>query len=91
MKYILKISNTFKKDVKLLNKRGYNISLLTNIIKKLSDDIELESIYDDHKLKGNFKDFRCCHITSDWLLIYKKNDKELILYLTRTGTHSDIY
>lgn len=91
MKYTVKYSNTFKKDVKLLNKRGYDISLLMDIIKKLSNDYTLEPIYDDHKLKGNLKDFRCCHITSDWLLFYKKNDKELILLLTRTGTHSDIY
>ncbi|MDD7185979.1 MAG: type II toxin-antitoxin system mRNA interferase toxin, RelE/StbE family, partial [Oscillospiraceae bacterium] len=34
---------------------------------------------------------RECHILPDWLLIYEIADDELILYLTRTGTHSDLF
>lgn len=48
----------------------------------------------DHNLKGNYSDFRKCHITPDWLLIYKieKIEKnELILSLIKTGTHSDLF
>jgi len=34
---------------------------------------------------------RECHITPDWLLIYEVDGDELILYLTRTGSHSDLF
>ena len=44
----------------------------------------------DHSLIGNYKGCRECHITPDWLLIYEISDDEIILYLTRTGTHSDL-
>ena len=91
MKYVIKYSNSFKKDLKLLIKRGYDIIPLLNIINRIANDEVLESIYDDHPLKGNLKEYRCCHITSDWLLFYKKNKKDLILIMSRTGTHSDLY
>lgn len=45
----------------------------------------------DHNLKGNYSDFRKCHITPDWLLIYKIEKNELILSLIKTGTHSDLF
>ena len=44
-----------------------------------------------HGLSGNFADYRECHITPDWLLVYQIDDSELILYLTRTGSHSDLF
>ena len=47
--------------------------------------------YKDHELIGDFKGCRECHITPDWLLIYEIYEDELILYLTRTGTHSDLF
>ncbi|MDE7288914.1 MAG: type II toxin-antitoxin system YafQ family toxin, partial [Oscillospiraceae bacterium] len=47
--------------------------------------------YKDHWLKGNFEGCRECHIQPDWLLIYEVDNGDLILYLTRTGTHSDLF
>ncbi|HOE89049.1 MAG TPA: type II toxin-antitoxin system YafQ family toxin [Sphaerochaeta sp.] len=47
--------------------------------------------YRDHGLSGNDKGCRECHIAPDWLLIYEISGSELILYLTRTGTHSDLF
>ena len=52
---------------------------------------KLPEKYCDHPLFGNYKDFRECHIQPDWLLIYSIDDKDLELYLFRTGTHSDLY
>ena len=91
MKYEVKPSNQFKKDVKLAQKRGYNINLLTNVIKKLANGETLDAIYRDHQLSGNYGSFRECHIQPDWLLIYEIEDDKLILYLSRTGTHSDLF
>ncbi|BEU87246.1 hypothetical protein TAMA11512_07100 [Selenomonas sp. TAMA-11512] len=45
----------------------------------------------DHALQGEYKGCRACHIAPDWLLIYELTETELILYLTRTGTHSDLF
>ncbi|MBQ6557765.1 MAG: type II toxin-antitoxin system YafQ family toxin [Clostridia bacterium] len=87
----IKYEATFKKDFKRIVKRGYDIRLLENVIEILANEQPLPAKYKDHNLTGNYVDFRECHITSDWLLIYKVNNAELILYLTRTGTHSDLF
>ena len=91
MKYEVKPSNQFKKDLKLAAKRGYKIELLTDVIKKLANGETLESKYKDHQLSGNFGFYRECHIQPDWLLIYEIDGEELILLLSRTGTHSDLF
>ena len=74
-----------------MQKRGYNLSLLTEVLKLLADGEPLPAKYKDHNLTGNFKGCRECHITPDWLLIYEVSNGDLILYLTRTGTHSDLF
>lgn len=84
-------SNRFKKDLKLAIKRGYDIDLLEEVVNKLAKGEALEQKYRDHELSGDFKGLRECHITPDWLLIYQIVDSELILYLSRTGTHSDLF
>ena len=81
----------FKKDLKLAKKRGYDLSLLTSVVDTLAMGQPLAEKYKDHNLVGNYKGCRECHITPDWLLIYEVSDNELILYLTRTGTHSDLF
>ena len=84
-------SNTFKKELKTMIKRGYDISLLGEIVNKLANGEELPERNRDHALVGNYKGYRECHIKPDWLLIYQIEDQELILYLTRTGTHADLF
>ena len=84
-------SNRFKKDLKLAIRRGYNISLLEELVNKLAMGEILEKKYRDHELSGDFKGLRECHITPDWLLVYQIVDSELVLYLSRTGTHSDLF
>ena len=64
---------------------------LTEIIKLLADGSELPPKYHDHELKGNYGGCRELHIQPDWLLIYEIQAEDLILYLTRTGTHSDLF
>lgn len=91
MKYTVKPTTKFQRDLKRIQKRGYDISLLTNIIKKLANGEQLPEKNRDHSLNGDFVNCRECHITPDWLLIYEIDNGELILYLTRTGTHSDLF
>ena len=84
-------SNRFKKDLKLALRRGYRIELLEEVVNKLADGIVLEPKFKDHELAGEFKGLRECHITPDWLLIYQVIENDLVLYLSRTGTHSDLF
>ena len=84
-------SNRFRKDLKLAIRRGYNIELLEEVVTKLASGISLEAKHKDHELSGDFKGLRECNITPDWLLIYQVIENELVLYLSRTGTHSDLF
>lgn len=89
--YAVKPTSRFQRDVKLASRRGYKMSLLTDTIKMLAAGENLPAKYRDHPLGGDYTGCRECHITPDWLLIYEINNGELILYLTRTGTHSDLF
>lgn len=89
--YRIRPSAKFQKDLKRIQKRGYDITLLKDVLNLLVNGKILPIKYKDHNLSGNFKGCRECHITPDWLLIYEISDDELILYLTRTGSHSDLF
>lgn len=90
-KYDVIFTPNFKRDYKLAKKRGYEIELLKEIVRKLANGEELPERNRDHALTGVYKGCRECHIKPDWLLIYQIVDEELILFLTRTGTHSDLF
>ncbi len=85
------LSNRFKKDLKTASKRGYNLNLLNEIVNMLASNQELPVKNRDHELSGDYSGFRECHIAPDWLLIYRIVDEDLVLYLMRTGTHSDLF
>lgn len=87
----LVITNQFKKDLKRIRKRGYNLNLLDNVLKTLQNEVPLDDKYRDHALVGDYIGFRECHIQPDWLLIYAIDQGQLILTASRTGTHSDLF
>jgi len=87
--YSLDHTIRFRKDLKTAIKRGYDISLLEEVVEKLLKGKSLPAHNRDHALTGNWRKHRECHITPDWLLIYKIEKNILVLTLTRTGTHSD--
>lgn len=84
-------SNRFKKDLKLAIRRGYRIELLESVVERLAAREPLDPIFRDHLLAGDYGGFRECHITPDWLLVYQIQEEALILLLSRTGTHSDLF
>ncbi|EEQ64059.1 addiction module toxin, RelE/StbE family [Helicobacter pullorum MIT 98-5489] len=88
-KYSITFSKQFKKDFKKINKDDKII--LKNIVDKLANDETLEAKYKDHALKGNYIGFRECHIKPDLLLIYRKRDDILELYLASLGNHNNIF
>ena len=90
MKYTPYYTNRIKKQLKLLEKRGYDMNLFKETVSLLLDGTPLPPQYSDHPLKGDKRGYRDCHIKSDWVLIYKTDEQILTLVLIETGTHSDI-
>ena len=91
MKYHIRRTTQFKKDYKRSIKRGLVIDKLDKVIEQLAKDGFLPPEYNDHLLIGDKNGLRECHIEPDWLLVYKINHEILILVLTSTGTHSDLF
>lgn len=79
----------FERDLKRMLKRGKKKEKIKEVIKLLLGQRKLSQSYRDHKLIGNYKERRECHIEPDWLLIYKLRKKEIIF--ERTGSHSDLF
>jgi mRNA interferase YafQ len=88
--YKLIPTTKYRKDVKLLIKRGYDLALLKEVVTILASGKALPEQYRDHALKGNRKGYRDCHIQNDWVLVYKIDKAILTLVLLETGTHADI-
>ena len=91
MQYQIEYTSRFKKEYKLAQKRDRDISLLRTVIDILAKGETLPEKYKDHPLVSIWVGYRECHIQSDWLLIYKYKDNELILSLTANGSHSDLF
>lgn len=86
-------SGQFKKDYKLVLKRGCDPKKLERVITLLCQEEQLPASYRDHALVNsrNYKNVRECHIQPDWLLVYRIVQDRLVLQLLRTGTHSDLF
>jgi mRNA interferase YafQ len=87
----IEYSNSFKKDYKLIEKRGYDLSLLVEVFKELIKTGKVSKNYQPHLLKGNYSGYWECHIQSDWLLIWETDKRSKIVKLVATGTHSDLF
>lgn len=90
-KYTVKMTSQFKKDYKLAMKRRLKIELLDQVVTALSQGEMLSEKYRDHALTGDWVGHRECHVQPDWLLVYRVEDDVLVLTLTRTGSHSDLF
>ena len=91
MKYTIKFTTQFKRDLKLAKKQNKNIDKLFEIIEILADGNQLPAKYRDHELTNNYKDTRECHIEPDWLLIYEIREEILVLMLNSVGSHSELF
>lgn len=91
MIYRVLLTAKFKRDYKRLLKRGIDETRFQTVVSMLARGEALPPSYRDHALSGDYAGFRECHIKPDWLLIYKQETDKLILVLTRTGSHSDLF
>ena len=91
MKYAVKFTSQFKKDLKKAKKQGKDIEKILRVIKLLADDKKLPISLHDYELSGDYAGTRECHIEPDWLLVYEKIEETLVLMCYRNGTHSELF
>ncbi|MCL2078906.1 MAG: type II toxin-antitoxin system YafQ family toxin [Oscillospiraceae bacterium] len=91
LKRDIQYSAQYRRDYKKAKKQGKNISLLREVIELLANDEPLPEKHCDHALQGNWNGYRECHITPNWLLVYRKTDNgELLLIMARLASHSEL-
>lgn len=91
MKYKLKFTGEFRRSLKRCLKRGYDEQLLKEVLNTLAKEGCLPEKYHPHLLHGQYEGYWECHITPDWLLVWVQDHQELLLLMTNTGTHSDLF
>ena len=91
MRYEIKFTSQFKKDLKLAKKQNKSLSKLFEVVELLAEGKKLETKYRDHELSGKYKGTRECHIEPDWLLVYEYHNDVLVLMLYRLGSHSELF
>ncbi len=84
----LKTTTRFEKDYRKARKSGRDMARLKRVMVWIAGEEPLPAALRDHKLVGNYKGRRECHLAGDWLLIYKIEEKTVIF--ERTGSHSDL-
>ena len=91
MTYGIDRTTAFLKDVARAKRRGLDLSKLTETVVALANGRRLPPSKRDHALRGEWSGCRECHVSPDWLLVYRVAEAEVTLYLLDTGTHSDLF
>ena len=91
MKYELSVTTRFKKDFRKALKQGRNSKLMDEVVGLLVAGNTLPEKFKDHFLTGKWSGYKECHILPDWLLIYRIEKNILVLTLSRTGSHSELF
>ena len=89
--YTLRFTGEFKRQMKLCERRGYDMELLREAIRILATEGKLPDKYLPHPLHADRRGQWECHIQPNWLLIWEQHDFELVLVMLNTGTHSDLF
>jgi mRNA interferase YafQ len=88
---LIRRSSQFKKDLKKIIRQGKNLNLLEDVVTTLQEQKPLDTKHCDHSLTGEWSSYRECHLSPDWLLIYKVEEDLQLLKLMRTGSHSELF
>ncbi len=91
MKYTVRRTTRFRRELRKMLKRGADIGKLETVVALLAAGETLPPQYRDHALTGDMAGTRDCHITPDWILLYRIEEDVIVLALTRTGTHADLF
>ena len=91
MRYEVRFTRQFKRDLKLAKKQGKDLNKLYNVIEQVANGETLDEKYRDHDLRGEYEGSRECHVEPDWLLVYEIQGDVLVLMLYRLGSHSELF
>ena len=91
MTYKVYHTSRFRKDIKKAKKQHRNVELLFAIIDQLMRGETLASQYHAHPLQGEYKGYWDCHVTGDWVLIYRYDNINHYLELVRIGSHAELF
>ena len=92
MKYGIRKTSRYRKSLKKMLKRGKDIKKISAVVRMLAMGETLPPQCRDHALSDDLAGLRDCHIESDWVLLYFYTENgELVLTLSDTGTHSDLF
>ena len=81
----------FRRDLRRMRRRGKDIGKIQAVVRLLANEEPLPERQRDHRLVGDWRHCRECHIEPDWLLIYQIDTERTTLTLVRTGTHADLF
>ena len=90
-KRAVKTTSQFRKDFKKAIKQNKDLEKLKAVVLQLANDEVLDEKYRDHALHAELRGFRECHLSPDWLLMYRKSESELILTLVELNSHSNMF
>lgn len=89
--YTIKFTGEFKRQMKMCERRGYDMQLLREAIRILATEGKLPEKYLPHQLHGDRRGQWECHIQPNWLLVWQQHNRELVLVMLNTGTHADLF
>jgi len=73
----IEYTRKMKTGVRLMEKRGNDISKLIAALDLLASQQTMPENYHDHPLKGDMLGYRECHIEPNWLLVYRVYEDKL--------------
>ena len=86
-----KLSKSFKKDIKKAQRQKKDLEKLNHIMLTILSEQSLDPIYHDHPLGGDWKGYRDCHVTNDWVLIYKISRDDQAVLFARIASHAELF
>jgi len=89
--YTIKFTGEFKRQMKMCERRGYDMQLLREAIRILATEGKLPEKYLPHQLHGDRRGQWECHIQPNWLFVWQQHNRELVLVMLNTGTHADLF
>ena len=89
--YSIRYSGLFKKQLRLMSKRGKDLTKINEVVLLLSETGNLPAKYRPYKLKGDYSGYWEAHINPNWLIVWEVNESVLVLILIATGSHSDLF
>lgn len=92
--YRLTYSKGFSKSLKKINSAVGGKKIVQELevfLDILVSGKKIPENYKDHQLHGDLSEYRECHIRGDILIVYKKEEKLLIITLINIGSHSYLF